>query len=86
MDSVTKELEEVVMTVTKFGQQQEQGNPAVLLKSQHSSFSWSGAMQDLVNFAQENCSQPLFWRALLLYKYFVNSTDSGLSTPRLQLR
>ena len=65
VDGVTKALEEVVMTVTKFGQQQEQGNPAVLSKSQHPSFSGSEDIQVLVNFAQENCSQPLFWRALI---------------------
>ena len=54
MDGVTKVLEEVVMTVTKLGQQQEQGDPAVLTKFQHSSLSGSGDMDSLVKSCKKN--------------------------------
>ena len=54
VDGVTNMLEEVVMTATKLGQQQEQGNPAVLTKFQHSSLSGSGDMNSLVNSCKIN--------------------------------
>ena len=53
VDGVTNMLEEVVMTATKLGQQQEQGNPAVLTKNQHPSFTGSGAMSILAKSCQK---------------------------------
>ena len=58
MDGVTKVLEEVVMTETKLGEQQEHGNPAVHTKSQHPSFSGTGDIQVLVNLPKKYIASP----------------------------
>ena len=57
VDGVTNMLDEVVMTATKLGGQQEQGDPAVLTKNQHPSFTGSGVINSLVKSCKKNLSK-----------------------------
>ena len=78
VDGVTKVLEEVVVTATKLGEQQEQGHGAVLTKYQHSSLYGSGDIQDLAFLPKKFAPSPCFGAPLYFDIYLESSFNQNI--------
>ena len=85
VDGVTNVLEEVVMTATKLGGQQEQGHGAVLAKNQLSSLSRSGDMDSLAKSCENKFPISYFRFLLFLPGHSFSTAENNMFSISLFL-